>query len=433
MNLDKELENLKARKNEKNRYHEDYRTEYQKDYGMLLHNYGFRRLQSKTQTLGVGENDVYRTRLTHSLEVMQVGQGILWHLRHKHKNDKTIRDILPDEQLISTICLAHDIGHPPFGHGGEIALNAKMYNHGGFEGNGQTFRILTTHPMNFTRRVLLGVMKYPTFFEKSGKETKIDAKNLIKKENFIPKKSLFATETEYFNWAIECFDKNDQDKFQEIEEKDGKKKTKYKSLDCSMMDTADDIAYACHDLQDAIKLGFIRVETLGEFIENLALTPKQKDLLNFTRDKEKEDFTNPGNVDRFFALMIGYFIKNIRIEVTQPFKSAIMRHKVVLDADANSILEAMKGLTYEKVIQKREVQLLEFKGQKIILDLFDAFSADPQRLLRGCDVEAYKNAKNDTEKMRIICDYIAGMTDIYAQKTHEYLFNPTQGSALITL
>ena len=143
----------------------DHRSPFQRDRARILHSAAFRRLQAKTQVLGVGMNDFYRTRLTHSLEVSQIGTGITAQLRRKYPE---LRYLLNSMSLIESICLAHDIGHPPFGHGGEVALNYMMRHHGGFEGNGQTFRILTrlepytpSWGMNLTRRTLLGVMKYP--------------------------------------------------------------------------------------------------------------------------------------------------------------------------------------------------------------------------------------------------------------------------------
>ena len=113
----------------------DVRNEWERDHARLIHSAAYRRLQSKTQVLGLGESDFYRTRLTHSMEVAQIGTGILRCLKHKYKTqDQEIYDALPDEALMNAICLAHDIGHPPFGHGGEVALNICMREHGGFEG-----------------------------------------------------------------------------------------------------------------------------------------------------------------------------------------------------------------------------------------------------------------------------------------------------------
>lgn len=125
----------------------DLRTEYERDFSRLIHSSAFRRLQAKTQVLGLGESDFYRTRLTHSMEVAQIGAGIKRHLKKgeylKKPDEKILDEILPSSALINAICLAHDLGHPPFGHGGEVALNICMREFGGFEGNGQTLRILT--------------------------------------------------------------------------------------------------------------------------------------------------------------------------------------------------------------------------------------------------------------------------------------------------
>ena len=140
------------------------RDDYSRDRARIIHSAFFRRLQNKTQVLGLGESDFYRTRLTHSVEVAQVASGIVETLKKSSKDAEQI-ELLPSLELIEAIALAHDIGHPPFGHGGEVALNYSMRGHGGFEGNGQTLRICTklgeysdTNGLNLTRRTLLGVL-----------------------------------------------------------------------------------------------------------------------------------------------------------------------------------------------------------------------------------------------------------------------------------
>jgi dGTPase len=146
---------------------QDHRDPFQRDRARVLHSASFRRLQSKTQVMGSGQSDFYRTRLTHSLEAAQIGSGITAQLRVKHPT--LCHELFPQsDSLIETICLAHDIGHPPFGHGGEVALNYMMRDHGGFEGNGQTLRIVARletfsehFGMNLSRRTILGLMKYP--------------------------------------------------------------------------------------------------------------------------------------------------------------------------------------------------------------------------------------------------------------------------------
>ena len=144
---------------------EDQREEYERDRARVIHSSAFRRLQAKTQILGVLEGDFHRTRLTHSMEVAQIGRGLVLNLQ---KRFPELNDLLPRLEQIETTGLAHDLGHPPFGHGGETALNCAMADYGGFEGNGQTLRILTRleshtleNGLDLTRRTLLGVLKYP--------------------------------------------------------------------------------------------------------------------------------------------------------------------------------------------------------------------------------------------------------------------------------
>jgi len=132
--LDRRLTKLSKRQ-------QDHRSPFQRDRARILHSAAFRRLQSKTQVMSSSQSDFYRTRLTHSLEAAQIGSGITAQLRSKYPD--LCQKLFPhDDTLIEAICLAHDIGHPPFGHGGEVALNFMMRDHGGFEGNGQTFRIV---------------------------------------------------------------------------------------------------------------------------------------------------------------------------------------------------------------------------------------------------------------------------------------------------
>lgn len=140
------------------------RDDYSRDRARIIHSASFRRLQGKTQVLGLGESDFYRTRLTHSIEVAQIASGVADFLRDKYKNDEDINKYIPTQNLIEAIALAHDIGHPPFGHGGEYALNYLMRDDGGFEGNAQNIRICTKlgeysddNGLNLTRRHCLGL------------------------------------------------------------------------------------------------------------------------------------------------------------------------------------------------------------------------------------------------------------------------------------
>ncbi|MDZ4290214.1 MAG: dNTP triphosphohydrolase, partial [Prosthecobacter sp.] len=147
---------------------EEYRTLFQTDRDRIIHSSAFRRLQSKTQVFLSGEYDFYRTRLTHSIEVAQIGRSICARLAQQQK-DLLGEDCFIDPDLVESACLAHDLGHPPFGHTGERTLHRVMEPYGGFEGNAQTLRILTQtlfnegrDGMNPTRAMLDGVLKYKT-------------------------------------------------------------------------------------------------------------------------------------------------------------------------------------------------------------------------------------------------------------------------------
>lgn len=149
---------------------EDAREDADIDYARVIHSASFRRLQGKTQILNLGDSDFYRTRLTHSLEVEQIAGGIAKQLGKSFRDHDATRH-LPHGGLIHAVGCTHDLGHPPFGHGGEVALNYCMRDNGGFEGNGQTLRILTRLETfsagagaNLTRRTLLGVLKYPVAY-----------------------------------------------------------------------------------------------------------------------------------------------------------------------------------------------------------------------------------------------------------------------------
>lgn len=164
-----------------NHMNNDTRDEYEHDRSRVIHSAGFRRLQGKTQVLGISEGDFHRTRLTHSMEVAQIGRGIVQDLKSRYRTEVT--KVLPPENLIETQCLIHDFGHPPFGHAGERELNECMLEWGGFEGNGQTLRLvarLEPHTpqkgLNLTRRTLLGVLKYPVAYSKALVNSNGDAK-----------------------------------------------------------------------------------------------------------------------------------------------------------------------------------------------------------------------------------------------------------------
>ncbi|MDQ7020109.1 MAG: dNTP triphosphohydrolase [Robiginitomaculum sp.] len=162
-----------ARRSEWIQPKDDARTAFDVDYARIIHSGSFRRLQGKTQILNLGDSDFYRNRLTHSLEVAQIATSLVRQFRQDNQ-DQPVFNHLPEDSLIQVLGYTHDLGHPPFGHGGEVALNYCMRDHGGFEGNGQTLRILArlekmsgNEGADLTRRALLGILKYPIPFSKA--------------------------------------------------------------------------------------------------------------------------------------------------------------------------------------------------------------------------------------------------------------------------
>lgn len=422
------------------------RTSYERDYARVVHSASFRRLQAKTQVLGVGDSDFYRTRLTHSMEVSQIGAAITKKLYRKSPEGCEIRSILPPPMLMRTICLSHDLGHPPFGHGGEVALNRCMLGHGGFEGNGQTLRIMArlepyhqTYGMNLTRRSLLGVLKYPAPHNKVvvpeayPKEANSSV-SVFEAGPFKPPKCYFDDEIEVVNWVAEGL--TDWEKFStEFEPLDPTKvkhrKPVHKSLDTSIMEIADDIAYGIHDLEDGISLKLIVRDDLAtdkvkEWLAPFVDAHHDNDHQSFIEQLFSSKTHERKNV---IGSLVGYCIKHVDVaEPLSDFEHPLLAYRAKLAEPAWPVREALQKVVIAKVIRSTTVQQLEFKGQKIVTELFHAFQTDPKRLLPTRDASNYGDASDDKQKLRIICDYIAGMTDEYATKRYEQLFTPRAGS-----
>ncbi|MBC3810457.1 anti-phage deoxyguanosine triphosphatase [Undibacterium aquatile] len=407
--------------------------QFQRDRARIIHSSSFRRLQSKTQVLTLGESDFYRTRLTHSLEVAQVGSSICEHLKEITISEE-IRNLIPPTSLIESICLAHDLGHPPFGHGGEVALNHFMRDDGGFEGNGQTLRIASklgeyspNHGLDLTRRTLLGLIKYPVTHSqvRNYQDKKSDSSNI---ESSKPPKCIHDDEKDILDWIIMPFSENDKNLFTQIQTQTHKHhRSSSKCLDTSIMELADDIAYGVHDLEDALALTFVTQKEWSEHIlsnKNLfQSSPIIKDE-KFYLDKL---FSKSGKERKHgISKLVGYFISGIQLKVvSNTANSNFLKYNAIMDDEAKKCLELLKKLVRDFVIFRPQVQALEFKGQQTIRSLFETFLENPKRLLPENVQEKYKVSGS---KNRIICDYIAGMTDVYATKQYRRLFVPDIGS-----
>lgn len=411
------------------------RDQYARDRARVIHSAFFRRLQGKTQVLGLGESDFYRTRLTHSLEVSQLSSGILEFFLEKYKNEPTIINSLPEAHLIETIGLAHDIGHPPFGHGGEVALNYSMKDHGGFEGNAQTLRICTNlgeysenAGLNLTKRTLLGILKYPSIYSAVLNPAIYSSKNPNNIDTYKPPKCIYDSDFKFINWVCSNLEHEEIQIFSSIE-KNSKKhhKTKYKSLDCSIMEIADDIAYGVHDLEDAIALGLVDIVSWNlEVADVIKASPGVYSLEEKIDDLTKNLFSGLNkNRKKSIGELINHFITSSSIFKRNIFTCDVFDLCSKISEESRSSLTLLQSFVRNNVILSPEVQTLEYKGQQMIMKLFDAISNNPNRLLPLKYRERYENSNSD---LRIICDYLSGTTDDYATRLYHKIFTPSSGS-----
>ncbi|MEF1310329.1 anti-phage deoxyguanosine triphosphatase [Vibrio mytili] len=415
---------------------DDHRSPYQRDRARILHSAAFRRLQAKTQVHGTSLEDFHRTRLTHSLEAAQLGTGIVAQLKKKQPE---FRELLPSDSLIDSLCLAHDIGHPPYGHGGEVALNYMMRDHGGFEGNAQTFRIVTQlepytehFGMNLSRRTLLGLMKYPALISQTRSArlpVPAEHQRKLKAKQWAPAKGIYDCDKGLFDWVIAPLTEKDKTQLSQMRGQPGSdfehSKTRFKSLDCSIMELADDIAYGVHDLEDAIVLGMVtrqqwqegaasQLADCGDYWFEAHIDSIGQMLFSGKHHERKDAIGG----------MVNALLTSVSIQaVDASFDNPLLSWNACLAPQTTNALETLKSFVSQYVIQVPQVQIVEYKGQQIIMDIFEALTADPERLLPIHTKELWCHAVTDSDKMRVIADYISAMTDGHAQKLHRQLFS----------
>lgn len=409
----------------------DGRSEFERDYARVVHSSAFRRLQSKTQVFGMGDGDFYRTRLTHSLEVQQIAQSIRGVLAQKEPSK---HDLLPAPALLSTICLAHDIGHPPFGHSGEAVLDEIMRDFGGFEGNAQTFRILTRlekyhfeHGMNLTRRALLGVLKYPFIREDSSD-----------KEDDLKDKFIYEDDKEALAFVLGRFSNEDQER---LTTKDVDDKAINMSIDANIMDLADEIAYTVHDLEDAIVLKRVQRDEWEDFQRNHSafiakitkISPNQVGQMLFGDNVERK---------RIIGAFVNAFVTSVKLKRKEVFDSDVLDCKLELPPEMAHFRKALGDFTYEVVFQEPVIKQLEHKGKVLITGIFSAIVGSENPLnttkIEGCKLlpkttqKLVKEKDDYASQVRVICDYISGMTDMYATDVYSTLYTPGAGSMFRT-
>ncbi len=427
---------------------QDHRDPFQRDRARILHSAAFRRLQSKTQVMGSGQSDFYRTRLTHSLEASQIGSGITAQLRCKYP--ELCQSLFPStDSLIEALCLAHDIGHPPFGHGGEVALHYMMHKHGGFEGNGQTFRIVARlepfsekHGMNLSRRTLLGLMKYPQTLAKLNQQStsnELASHRQLKSQDWHPPKGLYCDDLDIIDWVLSPLSVKDRSLFQQIKptkNNKGHQKTRFKSLDCSIMELADDIAYGIHDLEDAIVTGVVSQNDFDLHVIEKLLLIEEPWLNEYSKSLTQKLFSDQHHLQKdAIGGLVNYLITAIDLTNLNDtftdvnFDEDLLKYNATLPSTTKQMLQVFKDFVYKFVIKQTSIQRLEYRGQQIVMELFEALSSDPLRLLPSNSAKRWQQAINNGDNAnRVIADYIAGMTDEYATKLYQALFVPNSST-----
>lgn len=401
----------------------DYRSPFQIDRDRVLHTPTFRRLQSKTQVFWSGEYDFYRTRLTHSLEVAQVGRSVCQYLRGT--SNLLAEDHFIDPDLVEAACLSHDLGHPPFGHAGEHVLNGLMAESGGFEGNAQTLRLLTERifsaskrGMDPTRAFADSILKYKTLWS----ELRTQLGGEAPRNHFI-----YDEQISYLDWV---FDGRDLP----IELTPGDVRDGFKSVECQIMDWADDTAYSLNDLADSVRAGFLSLENIERWAGSQSLDSDESDaigaLLNSIRNAK---------VEQMVGRRIGNYIQAVSLEERVNFMSGVSnRYRYQLAVDSRVMKESslFKRLAYEVVFLSPELNQLEYKGKHMLERLWGLLE---QRYLSGDDKGGYNLLPHDladeialateeSAKRRLLCDFFASMTDGATSRLYKRLFVPDVGS-----
>ncbi len=401
----------------------DFRTPFQVDRDRVLHTPAFRRLQNKTQVFWSGEYDFYRTRLTHSLEVAQIGRSICHWL--KSRGGVLEEDFYIDPDLVEAACLSHDLGHPPFGHAGERSLNHLMAGYGGFEGNAQTLRLLTERifsarrsGMDPTRAFVDAVLKYKSLWSelKSGDKPP--------EHHF-----LYDFQHTWLDWALGGHDFP-------AELPPGDARDAFKSIECQIMDWADDTAYSLNDLADSVRAGFLRIERIEAWAERRGESTGEGTPLG-----ELIAAIRKRKVDPFVGSRIGRYVRATALAGDVNFLSGASqryRFRLVVDPAVKAESSLFKKLAFEVVFLSPQLKQLEHKGHHLLSGLWEVLS---KRYVTGGDIDgqdfqllpddaAAEIAQADTveKKARLVCDFLAGMTDGYAARMYKRLFTPDFGS-----
>jgi dGTPase len=385
------------------------RSPFARDRARVLHSAALRRLAGKTQVVGPGEGDVPRTRLTHSLEVAQIGHGIAVELGC-------------DPDVVETAGLAHDIGHPPFGHNGEQVLNEVATACGGFEGNAQTLRILTrlepkllepatgrSYGLNLTRASLDATVKYP-WSRGNGKV----------------KFGFYAEDAEVFSWLRDSAPEE------------------VRCLEAQVMDWSDDVAYSVHDVEDGILAGRISLDTLGDPIERAVLAELAAKHFSVLPGAELEAaavgllalpvLDALRRYDGSLAAQVA--LKELTSELVGRFVSAVVsatvarfgtgrlgryRADLLIPSQVAAEVALLKAMALRFVMSDPHRLAVQARQRELVAELCTAVLNRAPKPLDPALCPAWEQAGSDSARLRVIIDQVAALTDAQALRWHAQL------------
>ncbi|MDU7427203.1 MAG: deoxyguanosinetriphosphate triphosphohydrolase [Actinomyces urogenitalis] len=391
------------------------RTPFERDRARVLHSSALRRLGAKTQVLGPSADDFVRTRLTHSLEVAQVGRAIGQALGC-------------DPDVVDTACLAHDLGHPPYGHNGEKALDQVAASIGGFEGNAQTLRLLTrlepktldasgrSVGLNLTRASLDAVAKYPWARGEGpgGPEGKSARKYCC-----------YDDDREVFAWM-----------------RAGAPALR-RCLEAQVMDFSDDVGYSVHDVEDAIALGKMDPATLRSAAESQAVVEATLNWYGHDLDAQELEaawrrltaleswiagytgsMADAAGLKNMTSQLIGRFVSEVARATREVFGDGPLARydaDLVIPEGTRTEILVLKGAAVRYVMAPREHEPVYLRQRTELFDLADVLTASGDEHLEPVFAEAWRQAADDAGRLRAVVDQIASLTDTSARQWHARL------------
>ena len=349
--------------------HKDDRPAFERDCDRIIHCAAFRRLEYKTQVFINHEGDYYRTRLTHSLEVAQISRGIA-------------RRLKLNEDLAETLALAHDLGHTPFGHTGEHILNELMKDHGGFEHNRQSLRIVDyleeRYPgfngLNLTFEAREGIIKHSSEYDRPGDTSAVD---------FLPNLQT--------------------------------------PLEAQLIDLADEIAYNNHDIDDGLKAGYLKLVEL----EKIELWRDASSLVKSKFPSLDGERYVSQTISHLIGILIDDLVSTTQQNLDAGGISSLIDVRntgsrcVSFNSEVARKNKDLKRFLWNKLYTHYKVERMRVKSERFIRLLFESYAENPTLL-----PHSYQDKYDSEGQMRVVCDYIAGMTDRYALNEYKRLFDP---------